>query len=155
MRFARCPRTGYIVTDRERAAAWRRQRREREAFPLLAPMIAEVQPSIEQVMEDRLRRWSEMEQERRNHRARKWHEARRRLGAQAEPARSALLRYRNEHRWLPADPVYLLDTLHSFETGRLLLVDGAIRPARICISVDEAVAGFAACRKRAIKGWFG
>jgi hypothetical protein len=56
MRFTRRPRHEYVVTDRKRAAAARAQRRQREAVPLLAPLIAETQPPIEAVMSARIQR---------------------------------------------------------------------------------------------------
>ena len=50
MRFTHRPRCEYAVTDRKRAAAVRRQQRQRDGLPLLAPLIAAAQPSVEQVM---------------------------------------------------------------------------------------------------------
>jgi len=38
------------VTDRKWAAAVRLQRRQRDKLPLLAPLIAETQPSIDALM---------------------------------------------------------------------------------------------------------
>ena len=72
MRFARRPRCEYLVTDRKRAAAARWQRRQRASLPLLAPLIAEGQPSVEQVMAERVMHWASTEQEWRDRRAAQW-----------------------------------------------------------------------------------
>jgi len=50
LRFTRRPRCEYTVTDRKWAAAVRLQRRQRDKLPLLAPLIAETQPSIDALM---------------------------------------------------------------------------------------------------------
>ena len=68
--------------------------------------------------------------------------------------RCALLTYWNGHRWLPADASYMLDMLSGFMRGRLVLVDGAIQPARVVISVAEATAGGWG-RKPVARGWLG
>lgn len=49
MRFKRYGHFTLNWTSRKAAAAARRQQRERDAFPLLAELIREEQPSIEQV----------------------------------------------------------------------------------------------------------
>ena len=114
MRFAPRPRCPYLVTDRKRAAASRLQRRQRDAFPLLAPLIAETQPSIDLVMTERVAAWIKTERDERARRARAWRKARRALDADHDPTtRRALLDYWNAHRWLPGDPSYLLDMLHA------------------------------------------
>ncbi len=70
-------------------------------------------------------------------RARRWRAARRILALYAHDINRALLAYWNNHRWLPGDPGYLLDALHRFETGRLVIVGGVIVPARAVISAAE------------------
>ena len=50
MRFACRPRCEYIVTNRKRLAAARWQQRQRDCVPLLGLLIAETQPSIDDVM---------------------------------------------------------------------------------------------------------
>ena len=70
MRFTGRPRCEYAVTDRKRAAVVRWQRRQRDSLPLLAPLIAETQPGIDAVMEERVARWSRLEQDWRDRRAR-------------------------------------------------------------------------------------
>ena len=76
MRFSRRPRCEYTVTDRKRAAAVRLHRRHREKLPLLAPLIAETQPSIDHLMTIRVANWIVLEQESRDRRAAQWREAR-------------------------------------------------------------------------------
>lgn len=152
MRFAPGWRCEYTVTDRKRAAAVRLQRRQREALPLLGSLIAETQPSIDSLMAQRVERWDRTQQEIRDARAHQWRRARRNLNAYPSQVRAALLTYWNEHRWLPGDPSYLLDALHGFERGRLILADGAVQPARVVISVSEATAAFGPPKPRA-QGW--
>lgn len=89
MRFTRRPRCEYAVTDRKRAAAVRLQRRQREKLPLLAPLIAEAQPGIDEVMATRVAHWVEWEQRDRDRRAAKWREARRPRQARAGDAAGA------------------------------------------------------------------
>jgi hypothetical protein len=121
MRFKRRPRTPYLITDRKRAAALRWQQRQRDAVPLLAELVEEQQPSIDHVMHERVRLWTSTEQSDRDWRARQWRHARRLLDAHE-----------------PSDPTYLLGTINRFATGRLIIVDGMIQPARVTIPVAEA-----------------
>jgi hypothetical protein len=142
MRFTRRPRCEYTVTNRKRAAAVRLQRRQREALPLLGPLIAETQPQIDVVMATRVAHWVEWEQKDRDRRAAKWRQARAALDRHEPATRRALLDHWNEHRWLPGAPSYLLDLLHGFATGRIVVEDGRARPARVTIPVREAIAAF-------------
>lgn len=119
MRF----KPGYRVepfndSPRKRAACARGQRREREAFPLLAPLIAEQQPPIEEIMARRATRWIEDQQAYRARRAAEWRKARVRLGHYAPDIRAKLLAYWQGCKW-PGDPNYLLSMLHMFDTDRL------------------------------------
>jgi hypothetical protein len=154
MRFQQRPRCPYTVTDRKRAAARRWQQRQRDALPLLGELIAEQQPSIDQIMSERVERWDDSERTDRARRATLWREGRRRIDAHPDEIRRALLAYWNNHRWLPGDPSYLLDMLHGFKNGRLIFADGAIRPARITIAVSEATA-MERGRKPISGGWLG
>ena len=147
MRFRRRERCRYTVTDRKRAAAARSQQRQRDALPLLARLVAEQQPSIETVMLERIAGFDTSEQARRDRRARDWCRARRAVEALSPDLRCALLSYWNNHRWLPGDPAYLLDLLHGFEHGRLLIIAGTVRPARITIDAADATALEATSRK--------
>lgn len=142
------------MTGRKRAAAVRLQRRQRDKLPLLAPLIAEAQPGIDEVMATRVAHWTEWEQQDRDRRAAKWRGARAVLDRHEPATRRALLVYWNDHKWLPGDPCYLLDLLHGFGKGRLLIEDGRIRPTAVVIPVSEAVAAFGPS-KPAAAGWFG
>ena len=142
------------MTDRKRAAAARLQRRQRDKLPLLAPLVAETQPSIDEVMATRVAHWTEWEQRDRDRQAAKWRQARAVLDRHEPATRRALLDYWNGHRWLPGDPVYLLDLLHGFGKGRYLVEHGCVRPAAITIPVSEAVAAFGPSKPLA-GAWFG
>ena len=142
------------MTDRKRAAAMRLHRRQRDSLPLLAPLIAETQPSIDEVMRARVLTWTSVVQQDRDRRAASWRRGRRSLEGYEPALRCALLTYWNSHRWLPGDPSYLLDMLHGYETGRLTFDDGQIRPCRIVIPVSDATAGFDK-PKPVSGGWLG
>ena len=154
MRFTRRPRCPYTVTDRKRAAAVRLQRRQRDKLPLLAPLIAQAQPSIDAVMTARVTHWIASEQRDRDRRAAQWREGRATLDGHDLATRRALLDYWNGHRWLPGDPTYLLDLLHGFETGRYVIDNRQLRPVSITISVSQAVAAFGPPKPLA-GAWFG
>ncbi|MGH7080882.1 MAG: hypothetical protein ACREFV_00275 [Acetobacteraceae bacterium] len=104
MRFRRRPRVPFTVTERKYAAALRSQQRQRGAVPLLNVLVAERQPSIEQLMRDRITTWHRSEQEWRDKRAHDWRRVRHSLVTYDHANLSMLLRYWNEHRWLPGDP---------------------------------------------------
>jgi hypothetical protein len=154
MRFTRRPRASYTITHRKRAAAARLQLRQREAHPLLAPLIAETQPGIDAVMADRAETWNRTEQDWRDRRASQWRRARRALDAYEPTTRRALLAYWNGHRWLPGDPAYLLDLLHGFRIGRLLLEHDQVRPAVVEVPVSMATATFGP-EKPMARSWLG
>lgn len=120
MRFKRWLRHPFMDTSRKRAALRRKQQREREALPLFADQIAEAQPSEDEVMEARAVQWSAQEVRDRNRRARSWIEARARIDALSLNEKAVLRRAWNCAPYL-ADPVYLLDFLHSFSIGRFTL----------------------------------
>ncbi len=81
MRFTRQLRYDYTVTDRKRSAAIRWQRRQRDALPLLGQLIAEAQPSIDEVMDKRVSTWITSQQSERDRRAGLWRRGRRALEA--------------------------------------------------------------------------
>jgi len=73
MRFRTCPRpTPYEETGRKRAAFLAKQRREREALPPFAGVIADGQHSVEEEMARRAEIWPRRQQQDRDDRARKW-----------------------------------------------------------------------------------
>ena len=120
MRLTRCERHPFTDTSRKRAALRRKQRLEREALPLLAELVAEAQPSEDDVMEARAANWQNQERRSRAYRADRWREARRRLSAFSANERAVLRDAWNRAPY-PADPVYLLDFLHSIAVGRFTL----------------------------------
>jgi len=142
------------VTDRKRAAAVRLQRRQRDKLPLLASLLAETQPSIDQVMTTRVDNWIVWEQKDRDRRAAQWRRGRTLLDQHEPATRQALLAYWNGQRWLPADPMYLLDLLHGFGRGRYVIDEGRLRPAVVTIPVSQAVAAFGPAKPLA-GAWFG
>ena len=138
MRFRKRERYGaFQDTSRKRAAAGRAQQKQRDALPLFAEQIAEAQPSIDQVMADRAAQWEKAEAQQRAGRATAWRNARHRLAQFDEATRAAVLAYWNGHRWLPGDPSYLLDTMHSLERGRLVLDGDTLRPAQIVLPTRQ------------------
>lgn len=141
------------MTDRKRAAAVRLQRRQRDKLPLLASLIAEAQPPIDELMATRVAHWIEWERKDRDRRAAKWREARAALGRHDPATRRALLDYWNGQRF-PGDPWYLLDLLHGFSKGRYLVEHGQLHPAVVAIPVSQASAAFGPS-KPAAAGWFG
>ena len=154
MRFSCRPRCAYTVTNRKRLAAARWQRRQRESLPLLGSLIAETQPSIDDVMDQRVQCWAVTEQANRDRRAAQWRTARRDIAARDPGVQHALLTYWNGHRWLPGDPSYLLDMLHGFDHGRLVLLNGEIVAHCVVIPISEAIAAFGSA-KPVSSDWFG
>jgi len=154
MRFTHRPRCEYTVTDRKRAAAVRLHRRQRDKLPLLASLIAETQSSIDALMTTRVDNWIVLEQNGRDRRAAQWREGRALLDQHEPATRRALLGYWNGHRWLPGDPMYLLDLLHGFCRGRYVIDDGRLRPAVVTIPVRQAVAAFGPAKPLA-GAWLG
>ena len=119
MRFARWSRVEpYVETSRKRAAVLTSQRRVRDKHPLLGPLIAEQQPSVDDVMASRARSWPRWQQQRRAARAANWRPARRHLWSLAPSLRAQVRTLWNEAPY-PADPRYLLDFLHGIATGRI------------------------------------
>ncbi|MEP3921088.1 hypothetical protein [Ascidiaceihabitans sp.] len=120
MRFKTWPRHAFTDTSRKRAALRRKQRLEREALPLFADQIAEVQPNEDQVMQDRAIAWLKHEVRDRHEQAAKLRDARRQIDAMPTVERRAVRR-----AWdcapYPADPSYLLSVLHSYAIGRINL----------------------------------
>ena len=120
MRFKRQPRHEYEDTRRKRLAALRWQQRERDRFPLLAAEIGRKQPGIDAIMAGRVDQWAETQQATRDRKAAQWREGRKAVDQMDPDTRRAVLAYWNGHRWLPGDPGYFLDMLHSIKTGRLV-----------------------------------
>lgn len=119
MRFRKWPRpTQYEETSRKRAAFLTKQRREREALPLFADMVASGQHSVDDEMARRAIWWPRQQQDRRDERAAVWRKARARLFAFPADRRRAIRALWRECPY-PADPHSFADFLHQIEVGRL------------------------------------
>jgi len=119
MRFAKWPRpTPYVETPRKRAAFATKQRREREALPLFADMIAATQHSVDEEMADRAIWWPERQRHQRDERAKVWRRARADLFAFPEARRRSIRRAWRDCPY-PADPYSLADFLHQIRVGKV------------------------------------
>ena len=119
MRFDRNVRSSFDDTERKRAAARRRQIREQQALPLLADIVREQQPSIDDEMENRARRWAATEQSRRDFDAKVWRETRARLFRLPADERKNLREYWNNHRWFPGKAIHFAGFMNLYERGQL------------------------------------
>lgn len=119
MKFNKKQRYGpFEDTNRKRLALARKQRLEREKFPLFADVIKESQPDADCVMAERAVKFENWQQTFRNDRAASWRKARARLFSYGDNIRPVLRRLWDASPY-PKDPVYLLDMLHSYNVGRL------------------------------------
>lgn len=121
MRFKRYGVVPFRDTARKRAAALRRQQRERDALPLFADQVASMQQPIDEEMEVRRGAWDAQQIRTRRSRAEQWRMVRARLRAYPSAVRVQLLAYWNGHRYLPGDPEYLACVMHSYDRGTLIL----------------------------------
>jgi hypothetical protein len=138
VRFKRHERHEFEDTRLKRLAALRSQQRQRDMLPLLAAIVAETQPDIDTVMQQRAEQWARTEQDLRDRKAAKWREGRRQLDALDPETRRAATAYWNGHRWLPGDPSYLVDMVHGLTvTNRLIVEAGTVRAARSEITRAE------------------
>jgi hypothetical protein len=117
----------YIETSRKRTAVLISQRRKRAKFPLLAPLIAETQPTVDAVMAQRKESWPREQQQWRDQRAEKWRKARSRLFAYGDNMRATIRECWSSCPY-PADPSYFLDLLLSIDRCR---IDPSSPPWRI------------------------
>ena len=69
MRFDRYGRQPFRDTPRKRSAVLRKQRREREALPLFADLVASEQKPVDVIVDERRDRWAVLEQRDRDRRA--------------------------------------------------------------------------------------
>ncbi|GEM_PF-4959917 len=119
MKFFKTGRHGpFQDTSRKRAALARKQRLEREKFPLFSAEIAEQQKDADTVMQERAVKWDIWQQDHRNKKAALWRKARARLFAYGDNVRPRLTELWNSSPY-PKAPEYLLDFLHSFSVGRI------------------------------------
>ena len=120
MRFIRSARHSFTDTPRKRAALHRKQKAERAALPLFAAEIAASHKSPDDVMQARAAAWASSEARSRQRRADQWRRARCLIDAMP-PRQRRRVRAAWDGAPYPADPVYLLDFLHSLEAGRFAL----------------------------------
>jgi hypothetical protein len=119
MRFRKGARpTGYEETSRKRAAFLTKQRREREALPLFAGVIADGQHGVDEEMARRAEVWPLRQQQDRDARAAKWREARGRLFAFDDQRRAVIRRIWRTCPY-PADPYSFADLLHQIRVGKV------------------------------------
>lgn len=126
MRFNRYGWFEFNDTPRKRLAFARKQRMERERYPLFAEEIAAGQVDVDTEMAQRQANWIKHEITGRAARAKKWREARARLAAYSDSERGKLLAYWQRCGW-PGDPTYLVSMLHMYAKGRLDLDPLVIR----------------------------
>lgn len=119
MRFHTWPRpTAYEESSRKRAAFVNKQRREREALPLFAGMIAARQHSVDEEMARRAVWWPQQQQDRRDERAANWRRARAHLFEFDALMRQAIRRAWRDCPY-PADPASFADFLHHIRLGKI------------------------------------
>ncbi len=118
MRFSRFGDYEFTDTNRKRLAVLRRQKAERERYPLFADEIAAEQVDVDTEMNQRRISWEKHICAERRERATKWREVRARLWLRPHEQRKALLAYWQRCRW-PADPTYLASMLTMYDAGRL------------------------------------
>ena len=130
MRFIRSRRHPFTDTPRKRAALRRKQEVERAALPLFAAEIAASQKSPDDVMQACAAAWAARAARSRQRRADQWRRARRLIDAMPPRQRRRVRAAWNGAPY-PADPVYLLDFLHSLEAGRIALDALPFTPRRV------------------------
>jgi hypothetical protein len=119
MRFAKWPRPeAYQETSRKRAAFLAKQRRDRDALPLFADMIATRQHSVDEEMARRAVWWPEQQQRKRDERAAVWRRARATLFAFPVDRRCTIRRIWRDCPY-PADPHSFADLLHQIRIGKV------------------------------------
>ena len=119
MRFRKWPRPeAYQETARKRAAFLAKQRREREALPLFANVVADGQHGVDEEIARRADWWPRQQQDGRDQRALRWREARARLFAFDDDTRRVI---RDIWRTCPypADPASFADLLHQIRVGKV------------------------------------
>jgi hypothetical protein len=124
MKFHPRPHYGpFVDTPRKRAAAHRRQQRERDTFPLFAGMIALTQPSVDTLMLARAHEWDAHEQRDRDRKAQDWRSLRADIFA-LPPDQRRLIHARAQHYGGPLNP-----TAYAYFYA---LVTGFHRPGAPC-----------------------
>jgi hypothetical protein len=139
MRFKPIARYGFEDTRRKKLAALRSEQRQRDSLPLLAEIIRETQPEIDQLMTKRAEDWASFEQTKRDQRAALWRRGRRKLATYDAETRRAILTYWNNDRWLPGDPSYFSGVMHRLDRGRLIRDGQTLEAVSITISMNQCI----------------
>lgn len=119
MRFKKYERFALTWTTRKAAAAARKLRREQEALPLLADLIREIQPTIEQIRARREDVAAVTDRHFRAFRARQWRQVRAALATIAPLDRCTVRAYWNTHTAFPGDPPYLAYVIRQYAASGL------------------------------------
>jgi hypothetical protein len=150
MRFNRLGHFEFKDTNRKRLAFLRKQKAERDRYPLFASEIAAEQQDVETEMARRAHYWAKHMAADRQARAAKWREARSRLRVYPPEERKALSIYWQKCKW-PADPSYLLTMLHMYDSGRLDLNPQVVSESDFKREAVNAVLARLAARTKAKK----
>ena len=119
MKFRRWPRIeAFNDTPLKRAAFHRKMADQQNRFPLLAALIRERQPDVDEEMARRSAQWLLIQQSERDRRAADWRRARARIAGLGGNVRPVVTQLWGEAPY-PADPIYLLDMLHGIDIGRI------------------------------------
>lgn len=118
MIFAPAPKARpFEESPRKLANIDRKHKRERDALPLLAPLIAEHQPTATQELQSYGRRWHQTQQNRRHELAQVWRRAKAAFYALPPAARTA-----TRHAWntspYPKTAYSFADFIHAIITGK-------------------------------------
>ncbi len=118
MIFERTPKVRpFAETPRKLTNIARKQQRERDALPLLGPLIAEGQPTPTQEIQSYARRWHQAQMNRRAELAQVWKRARTRLYSLPPAARQTARRSWNASPY-PKSAYSFADFIHSIVTGK-------------------------------------
>lgn len=119
MRFRTWPKpTAYVETTRKRAAFVTKQRRERDALPLFADMIAGGQHGVDEEMARRAAWWPQQQQRLRDEHAAVWRRARADLFG-FQPGQRRTIRRAWRDCPYPADPYSFADFLHQIRVSKV------------------------------------
>lgn len=128
MRFTRYFNGDYSDTALKRAAAKRRQLKERASLPLFAEQVKATQPSIDTIMEARAIDFLQALKRDRKRTADKWLCARYLLRKLPTADAQMLRDYWQLCKW-PGTPVYFLMMLDMFNNGNLPAINNERRAA--------------------------
>lgn len=116
----------YEPTNRKIAAGAKRLRLDREKLPLFADLIAEQQPSLDELMERRAFAFVQNQIDTRARKAASWREARARYFQLPQPLRAHFLKWWNQSSY-PGDGGYFATALTQLERGDLIMHRGELK----------------------------